>query len=155
MNSPPFGARRFHLRVAAVVLEQDQVLLHRLERDDFWALPGGRVEVGELAKHAILREFLEELNVEVRCDHLLGVGENFFEHEGEPYHEIGLYFSVALSTEAAVRAKDKTHIGVEGNRRLEFKWFAVSQLAAINFQPKTLRESLSVGQFPQHFVQRC
>ncbi|WP_395848191.1 hypothetical protein [Cystobacter fuscus] len=37
---------RFHLRAAAVIRQGPRVLLHRLETDTFWALPGGRVEPG-------------------------------------------------------------------------------------------------------------
>ena len=147
-------SHRFHLRAGAIALEHGYLLLHRLEGEAFWALPGGRVEAGEQAEHTIVREFLEELGVQVRCDQLLGVGENFFECEGEPHHEIGLYFSVALAADAPLRDKDTTYVGVEGNRRLEFKWFALSQLQALDFRPATLRESLSVGKVPQHFVQR-
>ena len=147
-------SHRFHLRAGAVALEHGHVLLHRLDGETFWALPGGRVKAGEQAEHTIVREFIEELGIQVRCNQLLGVGENFFEYEGEPHHEIGLYFSVMLPTAAPLCDKDTVHAGVEGNRHLEFKWFPLSQLQAIDFRPTALRESLSVGQVPQHFVQR-
>ena len=41
------GGRRFNLRVAGVAIHKEQVLLHRAESDDFWALPGGRAEMME------------------------------------------------------------------------------------------------------------
>ena len=147
-------SHRFHLRAGAVALENEHVLLHRLEGEDFWALPGGRVEAGEQAEHTIVREFIEELGVRVRCNQMLGVGENFFEYDGEPHHEIGLYFSATLAADTPLRDKGSVHIGVEGNCHLEFKWFPLSQLREIDFRPTALRESLSVGQVPQHFVQR-
>jgi 8-oxo-dGTP pyrophosphatase MutT (NUDIX family) len=59
------GDYRFHYRAAAIIRDGDYVLLHRLDGDDFWALPGGRVNPGEQAKDTIVREFREELGAEV------------------------------------------------------------------------------------------
>ncbi len=147
-------SHRFHLRAGAVVVESDHVLLHRLEGDTFWALPGGRVAEGEDGAQTILREFNEELGLTVVCHELLAVGENFFEYQGEPHHEVGLYFSVSLPPEAETRDITKVHIGVEGSRRLEFKWFPRASLPNLDFRPAALRASLAAGVPPVHFVQR-
>jgi len=40
---------RFGFRVAAVVVRNGKALLHQIEGDGFWCLPGGRVELGEPA----------------------------------------------------------------------------------------------------------
>lgn len=155
MISFRINSHRFHLRAGAIALEAGHVLLHRLEGDMFWALPGGRVEAGEESAQTIVREFKEELAVTVTCNELLAIGENFFEYEGEPHHEVGLYFSIALPAESQVRNTEKTHVGVEGDRRLEFKWFPLSALHHIDFRPAALRESLATGAVPPHFVQRA
>jgi len=42
------GEKRFTYRVAGIALDVDRVLLLRTEKDDFWFLPGGRVELLEL-----------------------------------------------------------------------------------------------------------
>lgn len=47
MISVNIAGHRFQLRAAAVVVHGGFVLLHRLQGDAFWALPGGRVEPGE------------------------------------------------------------------------------------------------------------
>jgi ADP-ribose pyrophosphatase YjhB (NUDIX family) len=57
------GAWRFNLRAAAIIRNVDRVLLHRLIGDDFWALPGGRVEAGETAQAAVGGEMREEIGV--------------------------------------------------------------------------------------------
>ena len=147
------GHHRFHLRAGAVVLNQAHVLLHRLEGDEFWALPGGRINMGEQAQQAIVREFLEELSLSVECGPLLCVGENFFEYQGEPHHELGLYFAVALPDTALRNDKSETHVGAEGGKRLEFRWFALSALRELDFRPSALREALCSGRLPVHFVQ--
>jgi 8-oxo-dGTP pyrophosphatase MutT (NUDIX family) len=65
------NANSFRLRAGAIVMEAGHVLLHRLEGDAFWALPGGRVEAGEEGASAIVREFKEELGIDVACNELL------------------------------------------------------------------------------------
>jgi ADP-ribose pyrophosphatase YjhB (NUDIX family) len=145
---------RFHFRAGALVWLQDHILLHRLEGDDFWALPGGRVELGEEAARTIEREFIEELGIAVHCGELLAVGENFFEYRGEPHHEIGMYFSVQLPETSSLLQLGVTHLGVEGNQRLEFKWFHRAALAEVDFRPLAIRTMLAPGAtWKRHFVQ--
>jgi ADP-ribose pyrophosphatase YjhB (NUDIX family) len=153
MISFRLNSHRFHLRAGAIVMEAGHVLLHRLEGDPFWALPGGRVEAGEECAQTIVREFKEELGLNVTCNELLSVGENFFEYEGEPHHEIGLYFSVSLPAAAEVRDTGKSHIGIEENKRLEFGWFTGDALRELDFRPAALQASLAEGKVRAHFVQ--
>ena len=52
---------KFNFRVGAIIKKENKVLIHRLKNFDFWLLPGGRVEMLEDTKKAILRELNEEL----------------------------------------------------------------------------------------------
>jgi len=147
------GSHRFHLRAGAVVIDSGHLLLHRLEGDAFWALPGGRVNAGEQGRDTIMREFLEELDLRVQCEELLCVGENFFDHEREPHHEIGLYFRVTLPPGAPINDRAALHLGVEGQRHLEFAWFPLASVRELDFRPTALRDALAEGALPAHFVQ--
>ena len=62
------GSKRFNYRAAGILIEQDHVLLHKQVDDQYWALPGGRVELGEQARDTIVREMKEELGYEVHVD---------------------------------------------------------------------------------------
>ena len=67
------NGRCFHLRAGGIALHEDHVLLHRLDGDEFWAIPGGRVEMGEQAGETLIREFHEELGIHVTTGDLVCV----------------------------------------------------------------------------------
>ncbi len=46
--------------------------------DDYWAMPGGRAEIGETSARTIVREMQEELGCEVEVERLLWTVENFY-----------------------------------------------------------------------------
>ena len=149
------GVHRFQLRAAALFIRHDAVLLHRLEGDGFWALPGGRVELGESASSAVEREMREELDEEVICGALVCVVENFFQHAGIDHHEIGLCFDASLRVGSPLLDMTRAHRGVEGNRTLEYRWFALSGLVDLDLRPSFLREYLGEPNLPfKHVAQR-
>lgn len=137
------NAQRFNLRAAAIVLNDDYVLLHRAKCDPFWALPGGRVEIGECASKTIVREMQEELSEKVTCGPLTHVIENFFVYAGEKHHELGMYFIVSLVPDSLLLNKERVHAGHEGPRQLEFRWFSQEQIPKINIAPKILSQVLA------------
>ena len=51
----------FNLRVAAVIIHDQKVLLCTVDGLGYWFLPGGRVRLGEPAQRALVRELAEEL----------------------------------------------------------------------------------------------
>ena len=151
------GGLLFVYRVGVVALDGDRVLLHRAEGDDFWALPGGRVQAGETAEEAAAREMTEEIGVQdVAVRRLLYVVENFFVHwplDGGPgdgesiaHHELGLYLEVTLPPSVTGRS---TFTGIEESGpeplRLEFAWFDRSELSGRDLRPIVVRDALAAG----------
>ena len=56
--------------VGAIVFKDNQVLLVRRGKppaEDLWAIPGGRVEIGETLQEAAEREIMEETGVSIRA----------------------------------------------------------------------------------------
>ena len=74
--------------VGVVCLKGDQVLLIRRgkpPRMGEWSLPGGRIEPGERAVDAALRELREETGVEARILGLIGVVDGIFPEADRHY----------------------------------------------------------------------
>lgn len=71
---------KFNYRVACVIKNNGKVLLHKNKDDDFFALPGGRVAVGEDSVTTLKREFKEEIGTDIELKEFEGLIENFFEY---------------------------------------------------------------------------
>ena len=55
----------FKFRVCGIVKQGGKTLVMKIQQNEFYCLPGGHVEIGELAKEAIVREMKEELTFPV------------------------------------------------------------------------------------------
>jgi 8-oxo-dGTP pyrophosphatase MutT (NUDIX family) len=145
---------RFIFRSAAIIVADGAVLVHRGERDAFWAMPGGRVELEEPAAAALARELLEELGERVIVGDLLWVVENFFEYEGRRCHELGLYFRVDAPDSLRRQARGAEFDGDEGGARLIYRWQPLASLGEIDLRPEFLRSRLgSASAGTTHVIQ--
>lgn len=143
--------RRFLFRAAGVAVIGGRVLIQQFENDDtFWCLPGGRVEMGEPAEEALLREMDEELGCQVRIQRLLWVIDNHFKHRDVVYHELGLYFAIELP-EGSPQSSGEPWTGEElDGTKLFFRWQPVDRLGDLNVKPSFLIERLR--ELPEHPV---
>lgn len=141
----------FNYRVAAVMVMDGHVLIHRQVTDDHWALPGGRVEVMEDSQTSIIREVKEELGFDVKVDRLLWFTENFFDYKDRKFHEIGLYYQVTINDDHFTFTTEP-FFGEEGER-LVYQWVPVDQLEEILLYPEFVRKSLrELPQSLQHLI---
>lgn len=66
----------------------------------FYRPVGGHVEAGETAAVTLVREFAEELGVDVAVTRYLCTLENIFTFAGKPGHEVDLVFELAFADPA-------------------------------------------------------
>jgi len=108
--------------VGVVCLKGDQVLLIRRgnpPRMGEWSLPGGRIEAGERAIDAALRELGEETAVTARIGGLLDVVDGLFPGSGRHYVLID-YWAEWISGEpvAGDDAAEARFFGIEEALRM-------------------------------------
>jgi 8-oxo-dGTP pyrophosphatase MutT (NUDIX family) len=121
--------------VRAVIInsEKNEILLARQKDRDYTFLPGGHIEFGESAKHALDREMVEEIGTEGKVGPLLWTIENVFtDREGKICHEEALYFIYAYYK----RFYDFKIDSLE--EHLEFLWVNLDDLEFFNLKPALL-----------------
>ncbi|WP_312412219.1 NUDIX hydrolase [Shinella sp.] len=111
----------FSFRVAGLIFRDGYLLAQRAVKDDYWALPGGRAEIGESSQETILREMREELHRDVRIERLLWTVESFFAYEGYAAHELGFYYLLSMDEDFPFHETDIVHRIVDG-LEVEFRW---------------------------------
>ncbi|WP_186577021.1 NUDIX hydrolase [Aquibacillus kalidii] len=130
----------FNYRVAAVLIVNNHVLIHKQVKDDHWALPGGRAKVMEDSPTSIKREIKEELGFEVKINRLLWITENFFKYNSNDFHEIALYYNVSLMNND-YQLNNNPFYGEEGDR-LIYQWIPIQDLENYLLYPEFLRVSI-------------
>jgi 8-oxo-dGTP pyrophosphatase MutT (NUDIX family) len=147
------GNSRFKFRTAGVILCGNKVLIHKAKSDDFWALPGGRVEIGESSEIAIIREMEEEIGLLFRIVRPLWVLENFFDHQEKECHELSIIFLLHCLDEETLLKRGNEFTGLEDSDIiLIFKWFQIETLENEPLYPSFLRKEL--GNLPESIQYR-
>jgi 8-oxo-dGTP pyrophosphatase MutT (NUDIX family) len=148
------GETRFNYRVAGIALRDQHVLLNRFEGQDYWFLPGGRVELGETSIEGLRREMQEELQEVVQVGPLLWIVESFFGGvEERTYHELRLYYRMDFAPESPVYRAKAPLPALEGHAHVTFQWFALTELDEIRLYPPFLIQGLrNVPEQPVHVL---
>ena len=122
----------FNLRVAAVIIHDQKVLLCTVDGLGYWFLPGGRVRFAAPAHRALPRELADELGHQFPAGSLALVVENIYQ-DGCLEHEVGFYYRLAWPAGLADSDLDG---GTEPGHR--FRWAAISELNSVRFEPAGL-----------------
>ena len=84
----------------------------------FYRIPGGGIEFLETAEQALIREFKEELNVDIKIIEKLDVIESIFVYEGKEAHEIIFIYKIEIPEEQL----QEEYIVVEDGEESITKW---------------------------------
>ena len=136
------GSSRLNIRSVAIIIIDDCVLMHKEGDDDFWSLPGGRVEFFESSEETLPREIEEELGFNGKVQRLVFFVENFFEFKGTKYHELSTYYTFQLINNISVRP-NKNFIGIEDGSEMVFRWVPLPEIKSFNLKPHFLKKKLN------------
>jgi ADP-ribose pyrophosphatase YjhB (NUDIX family) len=109
------------------------LLIHKID-NDFWALPGGAMEIGESIADAAVREVAEETGMTVEVTGLVGIytdpGHVMAYDDGEVRQEFSVCFH------ARVLAGQPRE---DGSETKEVRWVAPADVADLNVHPSMRR----------------
>lgn len=145
--------KKFNYRVCAIILYNGKILAMRDERSPYFYLPGGRVELGETAEQAVIREVEEELNITAKIDRPLWLNQAFFKEEVDHlnYHELCIYFLMDIS-DTDLLTKGERFTMLEGNHVHDYEWLEFERLKKEYFYPIFLKEA--IFDLPEFFTIR-
>jgi ADP-ribose pyrophosphatase YjhB (NUDIX family) len=124
------------VRVGGILTANNEILLiaHKKNNDVYWLLPGGGVDYGESLSEALIREFSEELNIEIAVNDLVLISDSI-DPAGDR-HIINIFFLCEYS-------KGEFILGNE-LRLYDFKFFKKEELPNIKLFPPINDELVSI-----------
>ena len=90
-----------NIRVGAIIMQDRKILMVGNEKADYLYSVGGRIQFGETAEEAVIREVWEETGVRMEIDRLGFVHENYFygdaaANQGKLIYEISFFFYMTV-----------------------------------------------------------
>ncbi len=124
--------RKIRIRIAGVYTEDDRILLvkHRKAGREYYLLPGGGQKPGESQSDALIREWKEELSLDVEPGEFLFCGESVPPRGLLKSQVLQMTYKInRIRGELAVN----THGPLAGHA-----WFTIDELKAVSFFPACL-----------------
>ncbi|MGE6540980.1 NUDIX domain-containing protein [Bacillus luti] len=126
---------RLRAEVMIVNKEHTKILVQCDENESFYRFPGGSIEFGETAQEAIIRELLEEYDLEIFVQQLAVVNEHIFTWNNEKGHHCTLmhWGAVREIVTNAIRHKEHEDIILTWKSLDELKEKPVYPIGILNY----------------------
>ena len=137
------GNEKFNYRVCAMIINEGKILPMKDERSPYFYLPGGRVNIGETAEKAVLRECFEELEIKPEIIRPLWLNQAFFTEDVENirFHELCVYFLMDFS-KTDLLSRGENFVLNENGQKHEFEWLPFERLENEYFYPNFLKKDI-------------
>lgn len=143
----------FNCRVVGVCIKKNKIFLSKLKSDHYWSFVGGKVAFGESTDVAVVREYQEEVGVVLQVDHLTAVIENFFNVNGQPWHEYIFFYQLRDDNDVLEFFEGERQVA--DNKEAIYKWFDLSELKNVPIKPDCSLDAIkNISQCTQHYINR-
>ena len=129
-------------RVRAIIIDSNKILLiNRVKKEDsYWVIPGGGVEQNESHEHAIKRECLEELGIEIQVLRL------FLRRIGDKPGMEGqcefFYLCDMVGGKVGTGQGPEFQLGTQYKGEYRISWVNLEKLTDLNLKPKEIKEKI-------------
>lgn len=132
---------KFNVRSSCIIKNKNhkQVLLtnmRAIKTHEAFILPGGRLELIENSKEAIVRELKEELGVTLDCN-LVSIEENIVEKDN--FHMLEFVYYAEMEDFNLIKNMD--------NGWDKFKVVNIDEIDSIDIRPKTVKEMIKYEKY--------
>lgn len=125
------------MRTAGIWIETGHVLLESLADREVWGIPGGRLEPDESVEQGCIREYRDELGIEIHCQRLALINEHFW-HDGDVFvREYAFCFLIRPTYETLSLPPIQSC-----EKHLKFQWFPLEKLDDLIMVPSFLKTVL-------------
>ena len=141
-----------NIRVGAIIMKDGKFLMVGNDRADYLYSVGGRIQFGETAEEAVIREVFEETGIKLDVDRLGFIHENYFYGDspakmGKMIYEVSYFFYMKTPDDFEPMSSDFT----EDNSKEHLVWVTPDDPRTI--YPVFFRTELShPEQTVKHFV---
>ncbi len=129
----------FNARTVGLLRRDNKLLMAQMQGDDFWTLPGGKIRHSESSKDAVVREFEEEIGGKFETKRLITIIENFFEFEGEKWHQFIFVYELNDIEKVPFFQGEKKIKDADG----VYRWFNIDDLQDEKVKPNVLKNLLN------------
>ena len=142
---------RLNVRAAALIIHNNKLLVHKNINEDFYAVLGGRIQIGENSQETLKREILEEMGKEIEIKGYAATIENFFTLNGKDNHEYMFVYNAEFKDENDKKILE-TIDNIEGNDYLHYEWLDLDKIDSYNLLPSIMKDALKSNVFPVHKI---
>ena len=122
------------LRAAALIVNDDRLLVAKSANYDCYYTVGGGIEINESSEDAVIREVYEETGYKLEIDRLAFIQERFVTIDHRQYHEINFYYFMKDYPDMDISNNSATDLGTE-----TLHWLPLNNLSDVYLVPSFLK----------------
>lgn len=132
-------SKMFYYRTAAIIIEDNHVLMIKSDSVDYLYSIGGAVNHSETAEEAVRREVREETGVDYEVERPVFVYENILQEDGYNFHGIEFFFLMKpRGTKEGLVCKSH---GVDGAKE-HLHWLPLNEMDDVHLYPEFFKNRL-------------